>query len=635
MTAGNNRPRLDRRAAIRVLLDDRGEMLVVTGLGSTTYDAASVADDEHNFYLWGAMGGAAMVGLGLAIARPDRPVLVVTGDGDMLMGLGALATIGVQAPPNLAIAVFDNGRYAETGMQPSHTDSVVDLVGVARSCGIEAAVDITGKAALADFARRAQAKEKTLFARVAILADEPPRVLPSRDGVYLKTRFRRATGLSSAPHPTSADDALGVKAQRPDTTGKMRSDTPARHPVERPPGLSRPGPTYAVGLFGMGYGDLYNFLIPLYGLSLGMNASQVGLLVGGRSLLAVFLSIHIGVLMDRFGTRRVTLFFVWTAMLLAPVFPLLPWFWPLLVLQIINGAALNFAWSGAQTLIAQLAEGEAEYIGRFSFFARIGTAAAPIIAGVAWDFGGAWPAYGLGALWGVMLTAALLRAPEARERVPRAPGNFRLRELLPQVSDYASSFALMVIPAVFATMAIIFLRTATMGVQSSRYVVYQNRIGLVGTTNGLLFATVEIFSGLGHLFAGRAMRMGDPQWTMLSGTVISIAVICVTPFLGGIYALLVVANIVRGWLQGVVQPMMFSVQAKAVGPYRQGAVVGLRQTMNRLAAIVIPPIMGVIADGWGTTASFVTLGIFLALLCIPVARVSRRGAQLAAAEPAD
>jgi len=191
----SNQPRLERRAAIRVLLAERGDLLVVTGLGSTTYDAASLGDDERNFYLWGAMGGAAMVGLGVAIARPDRPVLVVTGDGDTLMGLGALATIGVQAPPNLAIAVFDNGRYAETGMQASHTDSAVDLVGVARSCGIAAAYDIADEAALAEFAQRVQRKEQTLFGRVAILADEPPRVLPPRDGVLLKHRFRRATGV--------------------------------------------------------------------------------------------------------------------------------------------------------------------------------------------------------------------------------------------------------------------------------------------------------------------------------------------------------------------------------------------------------------------------------------------------------
>src|SRR5271156_5584772 len=378
----------------------------------------------------------------------------------------------------------------------------------------------------------------------------------------------------------------------------MRGETQAR-----PTGLSNPAPIYAVGLFGMGYTDFYIFLIPLYGLSLGMSASQIGLLVGGRSLLAVFLSIHIGVLMDRFGTRRVTLFFVWTAIVLAPVFPLLPWFWPLLLLQLVNGGALSFAWSGAQTLIAQLAEGEAEYIGRFSFFARIGTPVAPLAAGLAWDFGGAWPAYMIGALWGVVLTVALLRAPEAKERRAPASAGFRLSDILPRFTDYASCFALMALPAVATSMAIIFLRTATQGVQSSLYIIYLDGIGLVGTTIGLLFAAIEIFSGLGHLFAGRAMRLGDPQKTMLSGTVFSIVLICVTPFLGGFYALLLAANIVRGWLQGVVQPMMFSVQAKAVGPYRQGAVVGLRQTMNRLAAIVIPPAMGAIADHWGAVGA--------------------------------
>ena len=190
-----NAPRLDRRAAMRTLLDGRGNLLLVTGLGSTTWDAASVADDDRNFYLWGAMGAAAMVGLGLAIARPDRRVLVVTGDGEMLMGMGALATVGVQQPPNLAIVVFDNGHYAETGMQPSHTDAGVSLVGVARSCGIGAVCDIIDEAALREFAARLPVLDRTRFARVAIHADDPPRVLPSRDGVFLKNRFRQALGL--------------------------------------------------------------------------------------------------------------------------------------------------------------------------------------------------------------------------------------------------------------------------------------------------------------------------------------------------------------------------------------------------------------------------------------------------------
>jgi thiamine pyrophosphate-dependent acetolactate synthase large subunit-like protein len=190
----SNQPRLDRRAAMRTLLENRGDLLLVTGLGSTTWDAAAVGDDDRNFYLWGAMGAAAMVGLGLAIARPDRRILVVTGDGEMLMGLGSLATIGVQRPPNLAIAVFDNAHYGETGMQASHTESAVGLAGVARACGIEQVFDIAAEAALLHFAELVRSAEGTLFARIAIRAEEPPRILPARDGVYLKTRFRHAIG---------------------------------------------------------------------------------------------------------------------------------------------------------------------------------------------------------------------------------------------------------------------------------------------------------------------------------------------------------------------------------------------------------------------------------------------------------
>jgi len=190
-----NERRLDRRAAMRILLESRSDLLLVTGLGSTTWDAAAAGDDDRNFYLWGAMGSAAMVGLGLAIARSDRRVLVVTDDGEMLMGLGSLATIGVQRPPNLAVAVFDNAHYGETGMQASHAAEAVELVAVARACGFKETFDIIDELGLRDFAARIHDAPTTLFARIAIRADDPPRVLPPRDGVLLKTRFRRATGI--------------------------------------------------------------------------------------------------------------------------------------------------------------------------------------------------------------------------------------------------------------------------------------------------------------------------------------------------------------------------------------------------------------------------------------------------------
>jgi thiamine pyrophosphate-dependent acetolactate synthase large subunit-like protein len=118
---------LDRRHAVARLLRDRGDALIVSGLGSPTYDVAAAGDDPRNFYLWGAMGGACMIGLGLALAKPERRVLVITGDGEMLMGLGSLATIGVKRPANLGIVVLDNGLHGETGLQPSHTAHATDL----------------------------------------------------------------------------------------------------------------------------------------------------------------------------------------------------------------------------------------------------------------------------------------------------------------------------------------------------------------------------------------------------------------------------------------------------------------------------------------------------------------------------
>ena len=185
--------RLERRAAMATLLADRDDGLcVVPGLGSTCWDLAAAGDNDRNFYLWGAMGGAAMIGLGLAVAQPDKRVAVITGDGEMLMGMGALATIGIQQPPNLAVIVFDNGVYGETGMQPSHTQSGVDLLKIAEGCGFASCLDVQDEAGLAGLAGRLKCLNGPLFARVLIERGDPPRVLPERDGVVLKRRFRAA-----------------------------------------------------------------------------------------------------------------------------------------------------------------------------------------------------------------------------------------------------------------------------------------------------------------------------------------------------------------------------------------------------------------------------------------------------------
>ena len=187
---------LDRRAVVKSLLADRKDALVVGGLGATTYDLAAVGDHARNFSLWGAMGGAVMIGLGLALAQPKLPVVVVTGDGEMLMGIGSLATVGLQKPANLTIIVLDNECYGETGGQVSHTQAVADLVGVARSCGIKDSRALETMGEIEAYAKSLQdISAGPRFANVKIDSAEAERVLSNRDGMFVVTRFRGALGF--------------------------------------------------------------------------------------------------------------------------------------------------------------------------------------------------------------------------------------------------------------------------------------------------------------------------------------------------------------------------------------------------------------------------------------------------------
>jgi thiamine pyrophosphate-dependent acetolactate synthase large subunit-like protein len=187
-----NQMTLDRREVVAQILKERGEALVVTGLGSTCWDAAAAGDDPRNFYVWGAMGGASMIGLGLALAQPTRRVLVITGDGEMLMGLGSLATVAVQQPVNLSIVVIDNEHYGETGMQDTHTRSGVDLAGIAKAAGFPYSTRVDTEKELQALVPTLYNTNGPTFAVVKVMARSYPTVLPARDGTYLKNRFREA-----------------------------------------------------------------------------------------------------------------------------------------------------------------------------------------------------------------------------------------------------------------------------------------------------------------------------------------------------------------------------------------------------------------------------------------------------------
>src|SRR3954454_23307949 len=184
---------MDRRALVARLLNNRGNLMVITGIGSSTYDVAACGDHALNFYIWSGLGCTPMVGLGLALAQPTRRVAVITGDGDVLMALGSLATIGVKQPQNLSIVCLDNGHYSATGMQPSATSAGVDLGAAAAACRlhVEAVADLSRADELRGLLHSG---EGPIFIHARVDADDQKRIIPSRDGPVTKYRFIQAMG---------------------------------------------------------------------------------------------------------------------------------------------------------------------------------------------------------------------------------------------------------------------------------------------------------------------------------------------------------------------------------------------------------------------------------------------------------
>ena len=184
---------LDRRQAVPALIARHQDFLIVTGLAGTSRDIAALTDDgAHTYTMAGALGGASMIGLGLALARPDKRVLVVTGDGELLMNVGSLATIAVLNPPNLSIVCVDNGHYGETGYQRSHTSLGVDLERIAAASGIKRTVAIEQESELAAGARLIREGNGASFVLLRVKPTEPPAYKRDLDPSTCRTRFRAA-----------------------------------------------------------------------------------------------------------------------------------------------------------------------------------------------------------------------------------------------------------------------------------------------------------------------------------------------------------------------------------------------------------------------------------------------------------
>ena len=385
--------------------------------------------------------------------------------------------------------------------------------------------------------------------------------------------------------------------------------------------------TYAVGLSSNALIMMLRVLVPLWAIHLEMAPSEIGLAIGATGVLPFLFAIHGGALMDRLGSRRVTLFFACASTLLSGLYPILPFIAALFLLQLLSGITTNMGWVGAQALIVRFARGDTEMIACFSVASRLGNLIAPIAVGAIWDLFGGFTAFMFCAAWSAMVVIALLMVPKhMTEPVGYLSSDppMRAGDILPRWNDYIQAFAMMAIPAVAFIVTVTFVRIAVAAMQGSFYVVYLEGIGMTGTLIGILIAVTEGSGVIGSFLAGPAEKYLPPHWVLMINVVFSVLFVAITPFLGGIFVMLMLASWIRGTSQGMSQPVMFAILSRAVSPRDQGLSIGLRSTANRLATMTVPPIMGFIVEATDIETSFVVVGGVLIGICCAICLVINR-----------
>ncbi len=384
--------------------------------------------------------------------------------------------------------------------------------------------------------------------------------------------------------------------------------------------------TLGAGLFTNGVWDMLSVVVPLYGVAVGLNAAEIGLVVAARSVLPAALSIHGGILMDQLGIRRVLLWVAAGSATLPLLYPISGWFVVLVVLQLLLGLASGLGMAAAQTWSLQSSHGDTATLARFSVFSRIGTFLGPVVVGAAWDFFGTWVAFACVALCGAGIVASAAHGvPGGLRREQPAPPV--LSVLVPRWREHKEALALALIPAVAFILAVSFLRNAPGAIQSSLFVVYLDGIGMSGTLIGFLVALSELFGVFGSMVAAPMERRMRGDRLLIACVAVSIAGIAVTPLIGQFLILLIVASALRGIGQGISQPLMYSILSHGAPSTRHGASIGLRNAVVRLASIVTPTAMGFAAEAWGIEASFYLIGVLFLLATTALAFYNPRPGQ--------
>lgn len=386
--------------------------------------------------------------------------------------------------------------------------------------------------------------------------------------------------------------------------------------------------TWAIAFCCDSYSELFQIVTPLWAIHLGYSPLEIGAMVAARAALPIFLIIHGGALVDRFGTKRMLVILSALSVLNPLLFPILPWFPAVILLQMIGGLAGSLAWVAAQALALQVSNADTTFVSRFAFSARFGTTFAPAIIGFLWDNAGVWLSFAAVALWGSVFLIGALLIPAAAivQETQKAASKFTWRSLMPKLSDYIGAFSLLAIPSVLFVVAISFVRVCSTNIQSSFYIVYLHEISFPGTLIGTLITISSVSAGIGTLMAGPMEKLFPPKWMYLSAVVLSIVFIAVTPMLGSWFPLLAVIIGLRGFFQGLSGPIMFTYLSRSVKPSEQGLSIGLRSTFNRMSVLVMPLAMGATADIFSVSTSFYVMGtLFLAILAVIAVWARGRG----------
>ena len=370
---------------------------------------------------------------------------------------------------------------------------------------------------------------------------------------------------------------------------------------------------YACGAFNHSMGMMVAVVMPLWLLHMGTGPFWVGVALGARHFLPLFLSIHGGVMMDRFGTRRIMLWFAFVSAICPILFPALPFVWAVIILQMLVGLADTIGWSGAQAMIGQIMKGSEVHAGRLAFTLRLGHFVGPLLIGWVWDWAGPWGAFATLSLWGAGAYLAALLLPQTADRSRTESKPATARDLVPRWGDYMDAFRLMAIPAVLFVMMVSFVRHSSTSMQNSFYVVYLDSIHISGTEIGALFGASAALGAAGALATSNVTRFIQPAFFLILSVLGVIVFMGITPLLGnvpviGVFGLLMVVIAIRGSCLGFSQVLMITILARALDKTDQGKGVGLRTTMNRVMNAGLPPVVGAIVELAGLENSFYIVG---------------------------